>query len=208
MPITSLSKITVPTRDGGTEGLLMPKLQYRFRLTFTNFGNENSKELTKQVIDVNRPNLTFEPITLDVYNSRAYIAGKHTWEPITVNIRDDATNNVQKLVGKQLQRQFDFENQASASAGGNYKFETKIEILDGGNGAVGSRGIAPLETFELYGCFIESANYNTLNYATNDAVTISLNIRYDNAKQTNGVGDATIGTVGTGSTNVTSVGRG
>ena len=55
----------------------------------------------------------------------------------------------------------DFVEQASAATGQDYKFQTNVEILDGGNGAV-----APivLETWELYGCFLQTANYNTLNY--------------------------------------------
>ena len=50
-----------------------------------------------------------------------------------------------------------------------------------------------LETFELYGCYLESANYNTLAYATSDPVSIALTIRYDNAIQTpenTGIGTA------------------
>ena len=77
-------------------------------------------------------------------------------------------------------KQFDFFEQSSAASGIDYKFTSRIEILDGGNGA---NEVGVLETWELYGCMLQSANYNTLNYATNDAVTISLNIRYDNAIQ-------------------------
>ena len=56
-------------------------------------------------------------MTIDVYNSRVYLAGKHTWEPITLNLREDVNNNVQKLVGEQLQKQFDFYEQSSAASG-------------------------------------------------------------------------------------------
>jgi hypothetical protein len=73
--------------------------------------------------------------------------------------------------------------------------------LDGGNGT-----LAPtvLETWELYGCFLKSANYNTLNYGTSDAVTIALAIAYDNAIQsplTAGVG-AAVGRAFSGSTGI------
>ena len=184
MAISTLSKITVPLasdQSANNQGLLMPKLQYRFRVSLENFGvSADTTEITKQVVDVSRPNVTFEEITLDVYNSRSYLAGKHTWEPITLNVRDDVNGNVTKLVGEQLQKQFDFFEQSSAASGIDYKFTSRIEILDGGNGA---NEVGVLETWELYGCMLQSANYNTLNYATNDAVTISLNIRYDNAIQ-------------------------
>ena len=180
MPISSLTNISVPV--DGNQSLLMPKLQYRFRVQFRGFGPNDSTvtSLTKQVVDVTRPNLTFENIVLDVYNSKANIAGKHTWEPVTLTLRDDINNEVQRVVGLQLQKQFDFMEQSSAPAAGSYKFITDIEMLDGGNGAAGP---VVLEKFSLVGCYLESANYNSLNYATNEAVTITLSIRYDNAIQ-------------------------
>jgi len=109
-----------------------------------------------------------------------YLAGRHEWQPLTVNVRDDASGSVSKLVGQQLQKQMDFVEQASAATGQDYKFQTNIEILDGGNGAY-VPGV--LETWELYGCYIKGATYNALNYATSEAVTIALTIAYDNAIQ-------------------------
>ena len=194
MAISTLSKITVPldsSASSSNQGLLMPKLQYRFRVSLENFGvSTPTTELTKQVVDVTRPNVSFEDIQVDVYNSRVYLAGKHTWEPITLNLREDVSNNVQKLVGEQLQKQFDFFEQSAAASGSDYKFVTRIEITDGANGA---NAVTVLETFELYGCYIESANYNQLAYGTSDPVTVTLSLRYDNAIQTpqgTGVGTA------------------
>ena len=212
MAISTLSRLTVPldsNASASTQGLLMPKLQYRFRVSLENFGvSAPTTELTKQVVDVTRPNVSFEQITLDVYNSKVYLAGKHTWEPITLNLREDASNNVQKSVGEQLQKQFDFFEQASARSGQDYKFVTRIEILDGGNGAEGAATAANvLETFELYGCYLESANYNQLAYATSDAVTVALTIRYDNAIQTpqgTGLGTAVGRALGTAATGASS----
>ena len=109
MSISTLSKITVPldsNQSASNQGLLMPKLQYRFRVMLENFGvSTPTTELTKQVQDITRPNLSFENTTIDVYNSKVYLAGKHTWEPITLTLREDVNNNVQKLVGEQLQKQ-------------------------------------------------------------------------------------------------------
>ena len=180
----------------------MPKLQYRFRVSLENFGvTTPTTELTKQVVDVTRPTVAFEPITIDVYNSKAYLAGKHTWSPITINLREDVNNNVQKLVGEQLQKQFDFYEQSSAASGQDYKFTARIEILDGGNGANVPN---VLETFELYGCFVTNANYNELAYANNEPMRVTLEIQYDNAIQSpqgTGVGTAigrTINTLVTG----------
>ena len=197
--------MTVPLASDQTnpsQGLLMPKLQYRFRVMFENFGVSTPRtELTKQVIDFTRPQIEFEEIEIPVYNSRIYLAGKHTWQELTVTMRDDASGDISKLVGEQLQKQLDFVEQASASAGIDYKFTTRCEILDGGNGTAVP---TVLETWEMYGCFLRSVNYNELNYANSEPVTIQMNIRFDNAVQTplgSGVGSAVgraAGTVVTG----------
>ena len=194
MSISTLSKLTVPlnsSQSASNQGLLMPKLQYRFRVSLENFGvSTPTTELTKQVVDITRPNLSFEQVTVDVYNSKVYLAGKHTWEAVTLTLREDVSNNVQKLVGEQLQKQFDFFEQSAAASGSDYKFVTRIEITDGANGA---NAVNVLETFELYGCYIDSANYNQLAYQTSEPVTVTLSLRYDNAIQTpqgTGVGTA------------------
>jgi len=202
----SLFNMTVGSDNTpSSQGLLMPKLQYRFRALFLNFGTGGStQELTKQVMDIQRPNVSFEEITLDIYNSKVYLAGKHAWQETQINLRDDASGNVSKLVGQQLQKQFDFVEQASAATGQDYKFQINYEILDGGNGT-----LLPnvLEAWELYGCFIKSANYNNMDYKSNEPATIQLSIRFDNAIQSplgSGVGTS----VGRafGGTSVTGIG--
>jgi hypothetical protein len=155
------------------------------------------------VSDISRPNLNFNPFSIDVYNSKVNLVGKPTWEPVSVNLRDDAGGNVSKLIGEQVQKQFDFAEQSSASSGIDYKFVLKFEMLDGGNGA---NAATVLETWELYGAFITTVNYGEMNYGTSEAAMISLSITYDNAVQTptgTGVGTAVGRTLGTLITGVT-----
>jgi len=182
MAITSLNNIGIPTTNaaGSTQVLWMPKLKYRFRVTLLGFGVAAATELTKQVQDVTRPKVSFEEMTLDVYNSKVKLAGKYTLENITLTLRDDASGQVQKMVGQQIQKQFDFMEQASARSGIDYKFTTRIEVLDGGNGALVPN---TLETFELYGCFVQNADYGDANYSTNEHMTVALTIAYDNLSQ-------------------------
>ena len=200
MAVSSLTRMTVPLasdQSSPTQGLLMPKLKYRFRVIFENLGVSTPRtELTKQVMDFARPSVSFADMDIDIYNSRIRLAGKHTWEDVGVQLRDDAGGQVAKLVGEQLQKQMDFVEMASAASGIDYKFITRCEILDGGNG---TSTPTVLETWELYGCYLTSVNYNDLNYSESAPVTINMNIRFDNAIQTpigSGIG-ATIGrTVG------------
>jgi len=179
---TTLSNMSVRAADNSNTGLLMPKLQFRFRLNFINFGvpGAPTAELTRQVIDCSRPNVSFAEIPLQIYNSTVKLAGKHTWTDMTCNVRDDASGNVSALVGQQLQKQLDFYEMASAAAGQDYKFTTVLQILDGGNGA---KTPTVLEEWEILGCYLKTANYNTLNYGTSEAVTIAMTIAYDNAIQ-------------------------
>jgi hypothetical protein len=200
MAVASLTKFTVPLatdQSASAQGLLMPKLKYRFRASFENFGVSNPKsELTKQVVDIKRPSVNFNPITIDVYNSKVYLQGKPEWQETTINLRDDAGGNVAKLVGEQIQKQFDFMEQSSAASGIDYKFILKYEILDGGNGA-NTPNI--LETWELYGCMISQVDYGDMAYSSNDPVQIALTIRFDNAVQSptgTGVGSAVARTLG------------
>jgi hypothetical protein len=192
MAVASLSKFTVPLstdQSATSQGLLMPKLKYRFRANFINFGvSTPTTELTKQVIDIKRPSVNFNPITIDIYNSKVFLQGKPEWQETTINLRDDASGAVSKLVGEQIQKQFDFLEQSSAPSGINYKFQMTFEMLDGGNGAT---TINVLEAWELDGCFLSQVDYGEMNYGTNDAVQIALNIKFDNAVQTVGGGVGT-----------------
>jgi hypothetical protein len=204
MTTASLTKLTVPLasdQSNSAQGLLMPKLKFRFRVTFLNLGvSQPTTELTKQVMDFTRPQVTFDNIDLPIYNSTIRLAGKHTWTDITCQVRDDAGGNVSRLVGEQLQKQLDFTEMASAAAGIDYKFLTRFEILDGGNGA-GEPVV--LENWEIYGCYLKSVNYNNMDYSDSGPVTIALSIRFDNASQTPGQGvgtliGRTVGDVATG----------
>jgi len=87
MSVSSLTKMTTPLasdQSATSQGLLMPKLSYRFRVVFENLGVSTPRtELTKQVKDFKRPNPTFEPIVIDVYNSKVKLAGKPSWADVT-----------------------------------------------------------------------------------------------------------------------------
>ena len=205
MAVSSLSRMTVPLasdQSSPVQGLLMPKLKYRFRVIFENFGVSTPRtELTKQVMDFTRPTVSFEAIDVPIYNSTIKLAGKYSWGDLTCQVRDDAGGQVSRLVGEQLQKQLDFMEQSSAAAGIDYKFLTRFEVLDGGNGANEPRA---LETWEIYGCYLSEVNYNNMDYAESAVATISMTLRFDNAVQTptgSGVGAVigrTVGDVATG----------
>ena len=176
-----ITNFGVPT-DSAVGTTLMPKLQYRFRVSFTNLGGGTLKDQTTQnVISASRPNLTHEEVIVDSYNSKMYLAGKHTWEPVTIVLRDDMDSNVIKILGEQLNKQVDHADQSSPIAGSAYKFNVKIETLDGANGATKP---SVFDTWDLQGAFISNIQYGDLNYADSNMVQVTLTVRYDHAVHT------------------------
>ena len=176
--MSTLNKFGVPLDSTGTgTGILQPKLNYRFRVVVTGFGGTNNpapQEFTRQVMNVTRPKVSHESIPIDSYNSRMYMMGKHTWEPVTITLRDDVANNLTKLVGRQLQTQLNHKEQTGPASGSNYKFGMYIETLDGNSGA-------PIEQWQLEGCFLTNTDYSQSDYSVSDPVTIALTLQYDNA---------------------------
>lgn len=171
---STLSKFGVPL-NGSPLGILQPKQKYRFRVTFQNFGENNGlRELTANVVTCTRPKVTYAEVQLDSYNSVAWIQGKHTWEVLELKLRDDITNSVISSVGAQVQKQMNHFEQTSAVAGINYKFSMTIDTLDGTDNDA-------LESWNLEGCFLTGAAYDEGDYASSDAMMVTLSIRFDNA---------------------------
>jgi hypothetical protein len=178
------SKFGVPVTGATGSGILMPKLKYRFRVSFLGgFGGEvETRTLTQNIQNVTRPKITYEEVTVDSYNSKVYLQGKHSWEQISVVMRDDITNSVAKLVGAQIQKQLNHFQQTTAAAGNDYKFDMQIEVLDGVNAGAS-------EVWFLEGCFLTNVDYSDSDYSANDPVTITLQVRYDNATHYQGDND-------------------
>ncbi len=177
----TINKFGVPLGPGGIEGrggILQPKLKYRFRVRTVSFGPTGPREqinLTQQVMNITKPKISQEEVVIDSYISKAWVAGKHTWEPITLVVRDDITNAVSRLVGHQLQKQVNHFEQTSPAAGINYKFATFIESMDGGNDVV-------QEQWVLEGCWLQNVDYDTLDYAAGaDVQLITMTVRFDSA---------------------------
>lgn len=189
----TLSKFGVPLTPGTSgNGILMPKLRYRFRVSMQNFGPAGAAlELTRQVQTVDRPNINHNDTAIHSYNSVMYYANKPEWQAINLTVRDDVNNSVSRLVGAQLQKQMNHFDQTSPLSGINYKFTTTIEMLDGGTTGV-------LENWYLEGCFLQSVNYESLDYSSSDPLTIVMTVRFDNATQDSTIMPRTQASTGTG----------
>jgi len=176
----TLSKFGVPIVPGVSgQGILMPKLKYRFRISMQSFGPTGAAiELTRQVSQAGRPSIQHNSTSIHSYNNVMYLPQKPEWQTIEIMVRDDVNNSVSTLVATQLQKQMNHFNQTSYLSGINYKFTTQIETLDGSNSGV-------LENWYLEGCYLETVAYDTFNYSESESMMITLTIRYDNATQDN-----------------------
>ena len=122
-------------------------------------------------MNITRPKVTHEEVPV-VYNL-AYLMGKHTWEPYNYS-SDDINNSISRFTGQQVQKQLNHFEQTGPISGGQYKFTTKIEILDGTNDA-------ELEQWNLEGCFLQNVDYSDGDYAVSEPVQVIMTMRYDNA---------------------------
>ena len=182
--MATLSQFGIP---GVGAGILHPRLKNKFRITFQGIGQlvagipSASRNLSMQVTNITLPNLSFEEVTLHRYNSVAYVAGKHTWEPISVTVEDDITGLAATVIKGQLETQqrligndLDGRWLNTAATGSDYKFGAKIEQLDGDEGVV--------QTWILEGCMLTSADFGDRDYSASEAATITFNLRYDHAR--------------------------
>lgn len=176
--MATINDIGIP---GVGTGILQPKLKNRWRVTFANMGGgQDSQPLSLQAVTVTRPVLSFAEVELHRYNSVAWVAGKHTWEPCNLTVEDDVTGSASNVIKQQLQNQqflIGAEGQwlAAAGEGSLYKFVTYLDQLDGNEQVI--------EKWTIEGCWLVSVDYNDLDYSASEAVQITMSIRYDHARQ-------------------------
>lgn len=162
-------------------GILQPKLKNLWRVTFANLGGgADAQPLSLQATTVTRPTLSFEEVQLDRYNSRAWVAGKHTFEPMTLTVEDDLTGTATQVIQEQLQKQqfligAEGPFLGKGEEGSLYKFVTYLDQLDGKEQVV--------EKWTVEGCWFQNVDYTDLDYADSAQVLITVTIRYDHARQ-------------------------
>ncbi len=161
-------------------GILQPVLKNRWEVNFLGFAGDPDP-LHVQVISMDRPKLEFAEIELDRYNSKAYVAGKHSFQPINMVFEFDTGGTVAKSLQDQLNLQqsiignFPAPRLPAAIGGAVYKFAIRSTLLDGNDTA--------LEAWIMEGCYIASVDYENLDYSANESLKVNLSIRFDQARQ-------------------------
>lgn len=175
------------TGSQGQGPIMQPRQKYRFRVLFLGFGGTGNAAapISLNTNTCGLPTIEHQEVEVNSYNNKAYYAGKFSWSPIEIVVRDSVDMTVQQNIGAQLQLQLDHYNQTGFRAGQDYKFTTQIQYLDGGYDSAG-----PAWTLE--GCWLQRVSYGELDYSASETVTITMSLRFDNAIIESGAGTNSI----------------
>jgi hypothetical protein len=119
-----------------------------------------------------RPSRTFEEIKIDWINHKRYLAGKHEFADLTLELYDPIAPSGAQQVEEWIRLNYESVSGRSGYAD-FYKRDIQLKMLD----PVGT----VVELWDIKGAWVKSANYGDLAYDSNDAATVALTIRFDNA---------------------------
>lgn len=176
-----MSLITDFGVNGFGNEILQPQYKNRWRLRFIGINGSNDEALTLMAVTADRPKLTFEEIVIDRYNSRAYLAGKHSFDPISVTFEPDIGGRVQNILQAQIESQQKIigmsgaPRQPAAARGQDYKFAIEMTLLDGDQ--------VELERWLIEGVWIANIDQGDLDYAASETIKVTVSFRFDHARQ-------------------------
>jgi len=117
-----------------------------------------------------KPTISNGEITLDHINVQRYVKGKSVWSNLTVTLYDAIVPSGAQAVMEWIR----LHHESATGRDGYSSFYKKDVAL---------RQLSPLgeviEEWQLKGTFITESNFGDLDWSTEDAVTISLTLRYD-----------------------------
>lgn len=118
-----------------------------------------------------RPQVTTEEVEIPFINSRRYLAGKTTFNPMSVTLHDPIAPSGAQQVMEWIRLHFESVSGRSGYAD-FYKRDIQLKMLD----PVGT----VIELWDIKGAFITDANFNEVTYEDGAPVEIALSLRYDN----------------------------
>ena len=120
----------------------------------------------------NRPSISFEEVELNHMNVKRFIKGKATWETVALTMYDPVVPSAAQAVMEWVR----LSHESVTGRDGYsdfYKKDVDIEVL----GPVGDK----VESWKLKGAWIQSANFNDLDFSSSDPIDIEVTLRYDYA---------------------------
>ena len=158
----------------------MPELLEPQDIMFTPFEPKLKNRFIMQIDGINaylikslaRPVLESDEVILEHMNVTRYVKGKGKWQPIEITLYDAVVPSAAQAVMEWVR----LSHESVTGRDGYsdfYKKEVTFQLL----GPVGD----VVEEWILKGCFIESANFNDVDFAASDPVDITLSLKYDYA---------------------------
>ena len=120
----------------------------------------------------NRPQITFEEVTLEHMNVKRWVKGKGAWQTLNVTLYDPVVPSAAQAVMEWVR----LSHESVTGRDGYsdfYKKDVNFQVL----GPVGDI----VEEWTMKGAWIQTATFNDLDWATNDPVEVTLTLRYDYA---------------------------
>lgn len=118
-----------------------------------------------------RPSVKTEEKEIPWINSRRYIAGKTTFETLSVTLYDAIAPSGAQQVMEWVRTHFESVS-GRAGYADFYKRDCQLKMLD----PVGT----VVELWDFKGTFIKSATYNTVDYGSDEIMKIALTLKFDN----------------------------
>ena len=119
-----------------------------------------------------RPSIAFDTVTLDHINVKRYVKGKAQWQPIEVTLYDPIVPSGEQAVNEWIRLHHE-----SVTGVDGYSSEYKKDITFNLLSPNGEK----IEQWIIKGAFLTAANFNDLDFASNDVVEIGLTMQYDYA---------------------------
>ena len=123
--------------------------------------------------EATRPHPIFEEPEMHHNQEKAYFAGKYAWEPIKLVWYDaEQAPDISGEIYGWLNIVIDVPA-ATVDLPSAYKKQANLQMIAGDG--------TPTETWQLFGCWPQDVNWNTLDYADTEIQQIEVNMRIDRA---------------------------
>ena len=120
----------------------------------------------------NRPQITFDEVTLEHLNVTRWVKGKGRWQTMQCTLYDPIVPSASQAVMEWIR--LGHESVTGRDGYSDfYKKDVTINVL----GPVGDK----VEEWTLKGTWITNANFNDLDWTSNDPAEVTLTLRYDYA---------------------------
>ena len=119
-----------------------------------------------------RPSIEFEEVELNHMNVKRYVKGKATWQSIEITMYDPVVPSAAQSVMEWIR----LSHESVTGRDGYsdfYKKDVQFQVL----GPVGD----VVEQWTLKGTWIQSANFNDMDFSSSEPVEIECTLRYDYA---------------------------